>query len=131
MALKKTALAVLLSTAMVAPLVVTPADAAVQKYEGGYQVAQDATNGAFDGVLIQPSRFTDLHYAHPYSAPGGLSARLFTDVWVNSEGVSLENNTTVTGKQQGNANVVTMVTKDGNVTITPVSYTHLTLPTKA
>lgn len=118
MALKKTALAVLLSTAMVAPLVVTPADAAVQKYEGGYQVAQDATNGAFDGVLIQPSRFTDLHYAHPYSAPGGLSARLFTDVWVNSEGVSLENNTTVTGKQQGNANVVTMVTKDGNVTIT-------------
>ena len=118
MSMKNTALATLLGGAMVASVVVTPAHAETTEYDGGYRVAQDATDGAFDGVVVKPGRSTDLYYAHPYSAPGGLNARLLTDVWVNGAETSLEGNTTTAAQRVGNADVVTLVTRANGATIT-------------
>lgn len=116
--MKNTALATLLGGAMVASAVVTPAHAETTEYDGGYRVAQDATDGAFDGVVVKPGRSTDLYYAHPYSSPGGLNARLLTDVWVNGAETSLQDNTTTTAQRVGNADVVTLVTRANGATIT-------------
>lgn len=116
MALKKTALAVLLSTAMVAPLVVTPADAKTVPYGAGYRVDQDATNGAFDGTVIEPGSQTNLMFANPFSSVGRLMASLVADVRVNRQKIDLATNTTVTKSDKGNE--VTLVTKQDGVTVT-------------
>lgn len=118
MTLKKTALAALMVGAVVAPQAVTPAHADIVKIDAGYRVDQDASNGAFDGVLVSPGRQTDLHFAHPYSVPGKMTISSLTDVWVGGSLVDWDKNTTTTRQQVGGANVVTHVTKSGDATIT-------------
>ncbi|OFL90932.1 hypothetical protein HMPREF2734_02685 [Corynebacterium sp. HMSC055D05] len=120
--MKKAALAVLLSGAMVAPLVAVPADAKTVPYGAGYRVDQDATNGAFDGTVIEPGRQTNLMFANPFSSPGRMMASLVADVKVRDQNedvyqdIDLAANTTVT--KSDNGNVVTLVTKQDGVTVT-------------
>ena len=101
---------------MVAPLVAVPADAKTVPYGAGYRVDQDATNGAFDGTVIEPGRQTNLMFANPFSSPGRMMASLVADVKVGDKKIDLAANTTVT--KSDNGNVVTLETKQDRVTVT-------------